>query len=182
MWQAASPLEELAMQFHNYLFRQCARAWKTTWDTFSPLGNAIWEYVHVTNMWKTVLHWWIMKSATFFASDLCAFQPRAEQSLPSLENRPGAISFYCTGNLRLSAPSLTVHLKLIRGEMSYLIIFSHEHWSAACNFNWRAACPESFLKRGIHCPEINMNACCRRLWGDMVHNTEIEETMSHMRN
>lgn len=63
------------MQFHNYLFRQCTGAWKTAWDTFFPLGNAIREYVNLTNMRKAVPYWWTMKKTTSFFSGFVRCAP-----------------------------------------------------------------------------------------------------------
>lgn len=74
----------------------------------------------------------------------------------------------CNVNLILSVPPLTMHLKLIRGEMSYFIIFNHEHWSVACNFNFRAPCPKSFLKREKRYPDMHMNFYYLSLWKDTL--------------
>lgn len=74
----------------------------------------------------------------------------------------------CNVNLILSVPPLTMHLKLIRGEMSYLIIFNHEHWSVACNFNFRAACLKSFLKRAKRYPEIHGSWYYLSLWDNVL--------------
>lgn len=166
------------MQFHNYLFRQCTGAWKTTWDTLFPLGNAIREYVHLTNMRKAVPYWWTMKNTTlffFYVRELCSSLPRVEQFLPSHQTRQlkstetsYCLFLPCHVNLILSVPPLTTHLKLIRGEMSYLIIFNHEHWSVACNFNFRAVCPKSFLKRAKRYPEIHWSLYYLSLWEDTL--------------
>lgn len=78
----------------------------------------------------------------------------------------------CNVNLILSVPPLTMHLKLIKGEMSYLIIFDHEHWSVACNFDFRSACPKSFLKRAKYYPEIHRSLYYLSLWKDTLRGNE----------
>lgn len=78
----------------------------------------------------------------------------------------------CNVNLILSIPPLTMHLKLIRGETSYLIIFNHGHWSVTCSFNLRAVCPKSFLKRAKCCPDIHGNLYYLSLWTDPLKGNE----------
>lgn len=78
----------------------------------------------------------------------------------------------CNVNLILSVPPLTMHLKLIRGEMSYLIIFDHEHWSVARNFDFRSACPKSFLKRAKYYPEIHRSLYYLSLWKETLRGNE----------
>lgn len=78
----------------------------------------------------------------------------------------------CNVNLILSVPPFTMHLKLIRGEMSYLIIFNHEHWSVASNFNFRAVCPKSFLKRAKRYPEIHGSLYYLSLWKDTLRGND----------
>lgn len=170
------------MQFHNYPFRQCTGAWKTIWDTLFPLGNAIWEYVNLTNMQKAVPYWWTMKKTTsFFFSGLVRCAPPCQAgAILALSSNQTAEKYgdivlpplTCNVNLILSVPPLTMHLKLIRGEMSYLIIFDHEHWSVACNFDFRSACPKSFLKRAKYYPEIHRSLYYLSLWKDTLRGNE----------
>lgn len=179
--QEASPLQALAMQFHNYLFRQCTGAWKTAWDTSFPLGNAIREYVNLTNMQKAVPYWWTMKKTTSFFSGFGRCAPPCQEwnnpypPINQTAEKYGDIVLppsTCNVNLILSVPPLTMHLKLIRGEMSYLIIFDHEHWSVACNFDFRSACLKSFLKRAKYYPEIHRSLYYLSLWKDTLRGNE----------
>lgn len=118
---------------------------------------------------------WRIPPCFFYVRELCSSLPRVEQSLPSHQTRQlkstetsCCLFLPCNVNLILSVPPLTTHLKLIRGEMSYLIIFNHKHWSVACNFNFRAACPKSFLKRAKRYPEIHGSLYYLSLWEDTL--------------
>lgn len=122
------------MQFHNDPFRRCARAWKKQLETdISPWempsqNMLIWQ-IHkrlssVDEAWRIPMYlgiWFVSLLKTREKEWLLPTHRNRELGSGETSGLPHA------ANLILSAPSLTMHLKLIGGEMSHLITFNHEH-------------------------------------------------------